>query len=493
VRIKIGSRKSDLARIQAYTVGEALNALGCETEYFFKESLGDKNLTSPLWQMPEKGVFTEDFVNDLEHGQIDIVVHSWKDLPLEERELTEIVATLPRADKRDVLLFRKENFQEVSKVKKIRVLTSSPRRSYNLNPFFKEALPFSTEEMVFEPVRGNVPTRIRKLFEGDCDGLVLAKAALDRILAAKGDEFADVKRTVAEFLKKSLIMILPLERNPTAPAQGALAIEIRKDRNDLREILQKLNCKETFQAVSKERSLLKSYGGGCHQKVGISVRVFPFGEMTYTRALKDSGIAVDTMDFIPKEKFEKVRKESVFPSENDESFFSREAIQVEIPQGPLFVTKSDALPESYHPQVNQLVWTSGWESWKKLAKRGIWVSGCFESLGEVDTENSFSLWPQERWPQSWTKLTHNEGYKENMKVVGTYKLSPKEKSPKLEGKTHFFWMSSSSFLRALEVEPERIKSGQHNCGPGNTFAVISGHVPVRIWPSFAIWKKMVIL
>ena len=105
MRVTIASRRSDLARIQAYQVGEALHAdhPQIEIDYSFHESLGDKNLNDPLWKMPEKGVFTQDFREGLLRGDFDLVVHSWKDLAIEVDPETEIVATLPRADARDLL------------------------------------------------------------------------------------------------------------------------------------------------------------------------------------------------------------------------------------------------------------------------------------------------------------------------------------------------------------------------------------------------------
>ena len=98
MRLVIGSRQSDLARIQAYAVGEALQEKNpdLKIEYNFRESLGDKNLNDPLWKMPERGVFTEDFYKGLIDGEYDIVVHSWKDLPVEDREGAGIGATSER-------------------------------------------------------------------------------------------------------------------------------------------------------------------------------------------------------------------------------------------------------------------------------------------------------------------------------------------------------------------------------------------------------------
>ena len=110
MRLVIASRKSDLARMQALKVGDALKKAHphLEIHYHFRESLGDLNQVNPLWQMPEKGVFTEDFLTGLIVGEFDLVVHSWKDLPTEKREKTEVVATMKRADPRDLLLVRRD-------------------------------------------------------------------------------------------------------------------------------------------------------------------------------------------------------------------------------------------------------------------------------------------------------------------------------------------------------------------------------------------------
>ena len=112
MRVTVASRRSDLARIQAYQVGETLRAAHPQIEinYSFHESLGDKNLNDPLWKMPEKGVFTQDFREGLLRGDFDLVVHSWKDLAIEDDPETEIVATLPRADQRGLLLVREDRW-----------------------------------------------------------------------------------------------------------------------------------------------------------------------------------------------------------------------------------------------------------------------------------------------------------------------------------------------------------------------------------------------
>src|SRR5690606_35858410 len=126
----------------------------------------------------------------------DLVVHSWKDLPTEERPGTEVVATLEREDMRDVLLIKKSS---LSSLNHVRIFSSSPRRAYNLKSFLAWALPQPVSEVEFVNVRGNVPTRLRKLRDTqDIDGLIVAKAALDRMLGSPLPELQAVKAELRE-------------------------------------------------------------------------------------------------------------------------------------------------------------------------------------------------------------------------------------------------------------------------------------------------------
>ena len=192
-KIIIASRKSELARIQALLVAQRLQSElpDADIQHVFRASAGDQNLDQELSQSGSKGVFTEDFYQDLVGRQFDMVVHSWKDLPVEQREGSQIVATLPREDVRDVALFHP---QFVPGQKKLRVLSSSPRRIHALKPFFEQFLPDPPEDIQFLSVRGNMQTRIAKMLAGEGDVLILAKAALDRIFEnglPEFDEFAN--------------------------------------------------------------------------------------------------------------------------------------------------------------------------------------------------------------------------------------------------------------------------------------------------------------
>ena len=132
------------------------------------------------------------------------------------------------------------------------------------------------------PVRGNVPTRLNKLVNGDGDALIVAKAALDRLLS--NDSPSDVVAAVRAALGKCRWMVLPLKEHPTAPAQGALAVEIAAGRPDLLERVRAVSHAPTWDAVERERNILESFGGGCHEAVGATVLVRDYGRVMSVRA-----------------------------------------------------------------------------------------------------------------------------------------------------------------------------------------------------------------
>ena len=477
MRVTIASRRSDLARIQAYQVGKALHSAHpqLEIKHSFHESLGDKNQKDPLWQMPEKGVFTHDFRAGLFRGDFDLVVHSWKDLAIEDDPETEIAATLARADARDLLLLREDRWHQIVTTGIVSILTSSPRRAYNLDSFLRDALPAAVRELNFLNVRGNVPTRIRKLFQADVDGLVVAKAAIDRLLEAEQADFAITKAELRKALSRCRWMVLPLLANPSAPAQGALAIEISRNRDDLRNLLAPINSAETFAVVASERAILAGYGGGCHQKIGVSVLRRPFGEITFLRGLTDGGVVLDSCSLKPtSSRPEKALKQELWPQDSSAArVFTSEGISAEPPPDgtALWIAKADALPASWKLECNQIVWASGLQTWRRLAQRGVWVNGCAESLGEHESPRIETLAGSEI---KWLKLTHTEGYQGEMPILATYRLVPRDGVPDFKGRKHFFWKSGSSFEYALSQNPW-LTEMKHYCGPGNTQRVLQKH------------------
>ncbi len=470
MRLVLGARQSDLARLQGYLVGDALKSLGVDIEYVFRESLGDKNLTDPLWKMPEKGVFTQDFYQDLINGKLDFVVHSWKDLPVEHTQGTEIVATLPRADQRDLVLIKKSSLKK----KTLRIFSSSPRREYNLIPFLSKHLPWTTEKIEFANVRGNIPTRLQKMTDDESiDGLVLAKAAIDRLLAHPYDEFKPVQEKIRGHLAKCNWIVPPISENPNAAAQGALAIEIRSDRKDLKELFAKIHCEKTASSVVHERKVFSGYGGGCHQKIGVAVLNRSYGEILTVKGLSPKGEILDTRKLLPTKS---APADLVKHSFNFSIIRNQKPADVSLANTDMvWVARSEAAGSVDLSSYQGVVWAAGTSTWEKLAKKGVWVNGCAEGLGESED-------PRIEWLIGKTKpelvtLTHTLASN-----AGTYDLQiqladgeiGKLKSDLLaSGKYFFYWKSHSQFqavLAALETsQKQNFLNCAHACGPGKTW------------------------
>jgi hydroxymethylbilane synthase len=271
-------------------------------------------------------------------------------------------------------------------------------------------------------------------------------------------------------------MVLPLRENPAAPAQGALAIEISRRREDMRSLIAPINCADTFSAVEHEREILRSFGGGCHQKIGASVLRRSFGEVTFLRGLTDDGRVLDGCSLeASKPRPSRVSPELLWPVDRaDSDWFTRERISVmkTVDYDALWIAKAEALPDDWPVPASQIVWASGVQTWRRLARRGVWVNGCAESLGEQEPARIEMLAGE---LLNWLKLTHEDGYTDGeMPVAATYRLVTKSAGIDLGGKRYFFWKSGSSFEQALELNPW-LTGMTHFCGPGNTQRILERH------------------
>ena len=268
------------------------------------------------------------------------------------------------------MLMRADAIESVRASGQLNVLTSSPRRARNLDSFLRAALPFQVNQISFTSVRGNVPTRIRKLFSESADALIVAKAALDRLLNPDtGAEYASMRAELRSAIDRCRWMVLPLSENPGAAGQGALAIEARTDRDDLRDLLSVIDCPQTFAAATRERSLLASYGGGCHQKIGVAVLPRPFGDVLFLRGLTDAGEVLDSarIERAVSMPFTSAPRSiaALYPGVDGEAgLFDREPIAREawIDQArtaeALWIARENALPLGFMPSDQQLVWTA---------------------------------------------------------------------------------------------------------------------------------------
>ena len=492
--IKIISRKSDLAIIQACLVGDAIKDRKSDMfiEYLYKDTRGDIDLTTPLSQLPEIGVFTSDLRESLINEEADIAVHSWKDLPINLTKGTKIIGTLPRADMRDIIFFKKKNLDKIEKNKTLNLLTSSPRREYNLNTFLKNALPYKIEKISFDNIRGNIPTRLNKYFFGDADGIVLAKAALDRLL----NNNTDLSKDIRKILDSSNWLIPPLSENPCAPAQGAIAIEVKDNRDDIINLIREINDTETFESVQIERNILSSYGGGCHQKIGVSYEKRDFGDVLTLKGMTDDNIALNQRKIERKEEsnnsWYNIDQNKIYPSDlKNYNFFSRNNLKDHIEEisslrsKNILASRANVLDGKIKIDSSNILWSSGVKTWFQLVKKGYWVNGSFDSLGENEENLKFIA------NNDWVKLTHKDSldFFINDRLF-TYRLTKNKISEDLSEKSHFYWMSGSAFEYAIEQFPIILEKF-HSCGPGNTYEIIKKNVTedrIKIFLNYEDWK-----
>ncbi|MGQ0604076.1 MAG: hydroxymethylbilane synthase [Anaerolineales bacterium] len=239
----VGTRGSALARWQTDWVLTRLAAAspGLEHQTKLFTTSGDKILNKALPEIGGKGLFTEELENALRSGEIDLAVHSLKDLPIGDAPGVTIGAICEREDARDVLVAR-EGYTFRALPPTARVGTSSLRRAAQLLA--------ARPDLTVLPIRGNVDTRLRKAMGGEYDALVLAAAGVLRL---------GLQNHITEYL--------PFEVMLPAPGQAALAVQCRVNDESTRELLGALDHPATRSAVTTERAFLQALGSGCSAPV----------------------------------------------------------------------------------------------------------------------------------------------------------------------------------------------------------------------------------
>jgi hydroxymethylbilane synthase len=238
VKLRIGTRRSRLALAQADEVASALATNGIETEIVPMTTAGDRGADPSTDPAGVKGLFVAEIVRALRDGEIDLAVHSAKDLPALDDEGLVIAAVPERASALDVLVTREGELPSGS-----RVGTSSVRRQAQVFRW--------RPDVSLKDVRGNVDTRLRKLADGEVEALVLAAAGLLRL------------GVVPEHASPmSISEMVP------APGQGCLAVQVRGDDESTRAAVAALDHGPSRDALTAERILMRALGGGCALPLG---------------------------------------------------------------------------------------------------------------------------------------------------------------------------------------------------------------------------------
>ena len=254
-RLRIGTRASALALWQANTVAAELRAREIDVEIVRITTQGDRRQAAPLVDVSGKGVFVREIEDALLRHDIDVAVHSAKDMSAEMPPGLAIAAVLPREDPRDALVLpsSRPSIAEISEAQDFaavfpdatpRIGTSSPRRVAQLRPLIPGAH--------FEAIRGNVDTRLRKLDAGESDALILAAAGLKRL-----------------GLTQRISSYIPVERCLPAPGQGIVAVQVREDDAQAYAAVAAMNDGVARTALTAEQAVVIALGGGCQLPLGV--------------------------------------------------------------------------------------------------------------------------------------------------------------------------------------------------------------------------------
>ena len=258
-KITLGTRGSDLARAQALLVEKAIRSahpnVAIETKIVITR--GDNVKVVDL-AAGRKGLFTAEIERALLAGKVDAAVHSAKDLPSQTSPGAQIAAVLPRAPINDVLISKQSGGLN-SLPNGATVATGSVRRQRQLH--WKRA------DLKVVDLRGNVPTRLRKLAENEWDGIVLARAGLERL------GFSPTRTEIGFEGRQFFLEILPLEIFVPAGGQGIIALQIRADDQSTKALLESVNDHETLLCLQAEREFLNRLHGDCNSPVGVHATI----------------------------------------------------------------------------------------------------------------------------------------------------------------------------------------------------------------------------
>ena len=237
LEIRIGTRKSKLAIWQAKSVANELKKIGYNSSIIKINSEGDHDLTQPIYSFGIQGVFTRTLDSALLNNKIDIAVHSLKDVPTSLPKGIIVNSVLKRGNPMDVVLFNDKN----------KILENGTIGTGSLRRKAQWLKKFPLDKT--QPIRGNINTRLEKLNSPNLKGIIIAKAAIDR-LEINNIDF------------KNLDWMIP------APSQGAIGVASLESNDLIIKALAKINCEDTFYCTILEREFLRTLEGGCSAPIG---------------------------------------------------------------------------------------------------------------------------------------------------------------------------------------------------------------------------------
>jgi len=500
--LRLGTRSSPLAQAQSRRIADAIRRThpGIAIALQPLATSGDHRQSVPLRSVEQPDFFSAELDEALLRQQVDICVHSRKDLPPAPRRGIVRAAVPRREDPRDVVVFAPGTVRKLRAGHLLKIGTSSRRRRQSVTGFLPRALPGRPEHARVSCVdlRGPVEQRLARLHAPEdsgahLDGVVLALAGLIRLF----DD--DATRPLIEPLLQDIRwMVLPLGSCPTAPGQGALVVECRVDDTATRQLLADLDDPQSAARVEREFTAAAAAGDAACRYTAATALPHPLlGELMWARLpdhAPDTPRARLLWDAPPAPVGARPWRDE-----------DRHRICVPVPlaeavpeQAAVFVAHWHAAAGPRLPERTR-VWTSGETSWLKLARMGIWVEGCADNLGFEFIRPTLQQ-PVLGLPplHDWLALTHRQavaGWADTPigRAVARYQVrhdhSVLQAAAGAIGRaSHFYWGSPQQFRAARQWLPA---DAWHACGPGRTAAALRQDSIDRlmVFPSRQEWNR----
>jgi hydroxymethylbilane synthase len=489
-RLRLGTRGSRLAVAQSRQVASALERLhpGLRIELQRFDTRGDRDQQTALRDVRDGRFFSDALDLALIDGRVDFCVHSRKDLDDDRPDELMMAAMPPRAEPRDVVLWRSEAPALLEAGETLRLGASSVRRQLQVERFLREHLPWTGKpaELEFRTLRGAVDHRVQRLQlrRSDpqaLDGVILALAGLDRLW-----QDPDGQHSLAGAMHSLRWQVLPLSECPAAPGQAALYIECRRDDRRTAGLLSALHDEATQRLVDREYRAARGQADGF---AATAIDAGDLGELLFTR---DAAGQRDLHWQQPP------RPAQARPWDGGAWSSTQRRRSLSLPPldaDALFIAHWYALPDSLPQSTQQRIWVSGTRSWRELASRGYWVEGCADNLGfdaiRPTLQTSVLVLPP---LANWAALTRR-GAEDSWSGSGIGRVlasyagddEPRVDTGALREATHFFWGSAAQY-RALasQVPPD----AEHACGSGKTAAALrAGGIEPSVFPNRKAWRE----
>jgi hydroxymethylbilane synthase len=484
---KIGTRGSLLAVTQTKIMQRELERLtGDRFDIITIKTQGDLNTSAPLWQLEGKDFFTKELDEALLKGEIDLVIHSYKDLGSVRPAGIKLAAVTQRRFANDILLIKEETISKLKDKSELIVGTSSPRRIVNVEKNLHHYLPhFKNKPIKTKMLRGNVNTRIKKLQDNEFDAIILAMAGLERLTTSENS-----LSELTQLIQGLNFFIMPQSIFPSSASQGALGIECLEERNDQNELLNKialLNHDTTIEEVKRERKAFNEYGGGCHLAVGINVKKIHDFYVHYHRGQVDNQ-EINLKFIEPKQAFP-LNVTSVFLGMNKNSsekivydeVILKKPLQQTVNAKHLLITSSHCLAQLQNTTGIQFLWASGTRTLEKTVEQGFWVNGTLDGQGEEILENYLNsdliklIFVQKQVNPSEIKVLTNDKTTNKLgETIPCYERQTANPSDSFKKRLlncqAYFWTSNFQYETYVKLFPELTQNDKfHACGLGKTY------------------------